>query len=156
PEQRELLMRINNNTRTVLTLVGNFLEASKIEAGQLILERRSIEVNAVLQRIAEQYAAHAQLVGVDVTITVADDLPTIAADGLHGARTAAILVTNAIKFPPRGGRVTLSTERLPSSAAIAVADTGVGTPRHEFSRIFERYARTGDRSHEGTGLGLYI
>jgi PAS domain S-box-containing protein len=156
PEHRELLMRINNNTRTVLTLVGNFLEASKIEAGELIIERRSIDANAVLQRTAEQYAAHAQLVGVELLVAPTGDLPAITADALQVERIVANLVTNAIKFTPRGGRVTLTTERLPSSVAIAVADTGVGIPRHEFSRIFERYARTGDRSHEGTGLGLYI
>jgi PAS domain S-box-containing protein len=156
PEHRELLMRINNNTRTVLTLVGNFLEASKIEAGQLIIERRSIDANAVLQRTAEQYGAHAQLLGVELVVAAAGDLPAIAADALQVERIVANLLTNAIKFTPRGGKVTLTTERLPSSVAIAVADTGVGIPRHEFSRIFERYARTGDQSHEGTGLGLYI
>jgi len=156
PEHREMLMRINNNTRTVLTLVGNFLEASKIDAGQLLLERRSIDVNAVLRRAAEQYGAHAQLVGVELVLKPCDDLPTIAADALQVERIVANLVTNAIKFTPRGGRVTLSTERLPSSVAFAVADTGVGIPRHEFSRIFQRYARTGDQTREGTGLGLYI
>jgi PAS domain S-box-containing protein len=155
-EHRELLLRINSNTRTVLTLVGNFLEASKIEAGRLVVERRAVEVHGIVRRTVEQYAAHAQLVGVDLTVAPAADLPDIAADALQVERVVANLVTNAIKFTPRGGRVRVSTERLPSSIAIAVADTGVGIPPHEFSHVFQRYARSGDRTAEGTGLGLYI
>jgi PAS domain S-box-containing protein len=155
-EQREVLLRINSNTRTVLTLVGNFLEASKIEAGRLLIDRRPVDVNAIVRRTADQYAAHARLVDIDLTIAPTPELPEIAADGLQVERITANLLTNAIKFTPRGGRVTITTERLPSSVAIVVADTGIGIPPHEFSRIFQRYARAGDRNREGTGLGLYI
>jgi PAS domain S-box-containing protein len=156
PADRELLFRINSNTRTVLTLVGNFLDASRIESGRMTLDRRPIDVNALARRTAEQYAAHAQLVDLDLDLVLDPDLPPILADELQVERVAANLLTNAIKFTPRGGRVTLRTERLPSSVAIAISDTGVGIPPHEFSRIFQRYARHDDGTHEGTGLGLYI
>jgi len=156
PEHRELLLRINSNTRTVLTLVVNFLEVSKIEAGHLLLARREVDVNAIVRRTTDQYTAHAQLKGTDLLVELAPDLPAIAADGLQIERIVANLVTNAIKFTPRGGQVTVTTERLPSSVALAVADTGVGIAPHEFSRIFQRYTRSGNRTAEGTGLGLYI
>jgi len=156
PDQRELLHRINNNTRTVMTLVGNFLDASRIDAGRMIMSRRPVDLNGVVGRVVEQYAAHAQLVGLDLDVALDGELPEIVADGLQLERIAANLVTNALKFTPRGGRVTIRTERLPSSVALAVSDTGVGIPPHEFSRIFQRYARSGDGSQDGTGLGLYI
>jgi PAS domain S-box-containing protein len=156
PEQRELVHRINSNTRTVMTLVGNFLDASRIEAGRMIMSRRPIDLNAVVGRVVEQYAAHAQLVDLALDLTLDDDLPEIVADGLQLERIAANLLTNALKFTPRGGRVSIRTERLPSSVALVVCDTGVGIPPHEFSRIFQRYARSGDGSQDGTGLGLYI
>ncbi|HEY2386897.1 MAG TPA: HAMP domain-containing sensor histidine kinase [Candidatus Binatia bacterium] len=156
PAQRELLLRINNNTRTVLTLVGNFLDSSRIESGRMTLDRRPIDVNAVARRTVEQYAAHAQLVDLRVDLALDPDLPPILADELQVERVAANLLTNAIKFTPRGGIVTLRTERLPSSVGLAISDTGVGIPSHEFSRIFQRYARHDDGTHEGTGLGLYI
>ncbi len=156
PEQRELLHRINSNTRTVMSLVGNFLDASRIEAGRMIMSRRPIDLNAVVGRVAEQYAAHAQLVELALDVALDAELPEIIADGLQLERIAANLLTNALKFTPRGGRVSIRTERLPSSVALAVSDTGVGIPPHEFSRIFQRYARSGDGSQDGTGLGLYI
>ena len=155
-EHRDLLLRINTNTRTVLTLVGNFLDASKIDAGHVILERRDVDLNGVVRRTADQYMAHAQLTGIALHMNLAAELPDVCADGLQVERIVANLVTNAIKFTPRGGSVTLATERLPSSVAVSVSDTGPGIPPHEFSRIFQRYARSGDRSQEGTGLGLYI
>jgi PAS domain S-box-containing protein len=155
-EHRELLHRINSNTRTVLTLVGNFLDASRIDAGRMIMSRRPLDLNAVVRRTVEQYAAHAQLVELALDVTLDADLPEIVADGLQLERIAANLLTNAIKFTPRGGRVSVRTERLPSSVALAVSDTGVGIQPHEFSRIFQRYARSGDGSQDGTGLGLYI
>jgi len=155
-EHRELLVRINGNTRTVLTLVGNFLDASKFEAGRLVINRRPIDANAVVRRTADQYRAHARLAAIDLSVTLAPDLPEIDADGLQVERIIANLLTNAVKFTPGGGRVTITTERLPSSVAIAVADTGIGIPPHEFSRVFQRYARVGDCNREGTGLGLYI
>lgn len=156
PEHRELLLRINSNTRTVLTLVGNFLDASRIDAGRMILTRQNVDLNAVVRGTAEQYAAHAQLVDLTLDVALAADLPAIIADGLQVERITANLVTNAIKFTPHGGRITIRTERLPSSVALSVSDTGVGIPPHEFSRIFQRYARSGDGTQEGTGLGLYI
>jgi PAS domain S-box-containing protein len=156
PEHRELLLRINSNTRTVLTLVGNFLDASRIEAGRMIMVRHDVDLNAIVRRTAEQYAAHAQLMDLVLEVALDPELPAILADGLQVERIAANLLTNAIKFTPRGGRVTVRTERLPSSVALAVSDTGVGIPPHEFSRIFQRYARSGDGAQEGTGLGLYI
>jgi PAS domain S-box-containing protein len=156
PAQRELLLRINNNTRTVLTLVGNFLDASRIESGRMTLDRRPIDINAVARRTVEQYATHAQLVDLRLDVALDPDLPPILADELQVERVAANLLTNAIKFTPRGGTVTLRTERLPSSIGLAISDTGVGIPPNEFSRIFQRYARHDDGTHEGTGLGLYI
>ena len=156
PEHRELLLRINSNTRTVLTLVGNFLDASRIEAGRMIMLRQPLDLNAVVRRTVEQYATHAQLMDLQLDVAVADDLPLIIADGMQLERVAANLLTNAIKFTPRGGRITVRTERLPSSVALAVSDTGIGIPPHEFSRIFQRYTQSGDGTQEGTGLGLYI
>ncbi len=156
PAQRELLLRISGNTRTVLTLVGNFLDASRIDSGRMTLERRPIDVNAVARRAAEQYAAHAQLIDLRLDLELDPDLPPILADELQVERVVANLLTNAIKFTPRGGEVTVRTERLPSSIALAISDTGVGIPPHEFSRIFQRYARNDDGTHEGSGLGLYI
>jgi PAS domain S-box-containing protein len=156
PEHRELLLRINTNTRTVLTLVGNFLDASRIEAGRMVMSRRPVDLNSVARRTIEQYASHAQLMDLQLDVELADALPEIVADGLQLERIAANLLTNAIKFTPRGGRLVVRTERLPSSVALAVSDTGPGIPPHEFSRIFQRYARSGDGTQEGTGLGLYI
>jgi PAS domain S-box-containing protein len=155
-EHRELLVRINGNTRTVLTLVGNFLEASEIEAGCLVTNRRPVDVNAVVRRSADQYGAHARLATIDLAVALAPDLVEIEANGLQIERIVANLLANAIKFTPAGGRVTITTERLPSSVAIAVADTGIGIPPHEFSRVFQRYAPVGDGNREGMGLGLYI
>jgi signal transduction histidine kinase len=140
----------------VLTLVGNFLEASRIDAGRMATSRRDVDLNATVRRTAEQYAAHAQLVGLTLELALDPELPEIIADGLQIERIAANLLTNAIKFTPQGGTVSVRTERLPSSVALAVSDTGVGIPPHEFSRIFQRYARSGDGTREGTGLGLYI
>jgi signal transduction histidine kinase len=95
---------------------------------------------------------------VSIDTVVAEDLPLVQADGRKLKQIIVNLLTNAVKFTPSGGRVTVSAGQGDSEIVVSVADTGVGIAQEDQVRIFEEFEQTrqGKASEEGTGLGLTL
>src|SRR5205085_8205897 len=90
---------------------------------------------------------------------VPEDLPALRADRAKLRRVLVNLVSNALKFTPKGGRVRVSAAREDSFVRVSVSDTGVGIQPDDLRDIFDKYAQArsrATRSEKGTGLGLYI
>ena len=88
-----------------------------------------------------------------------EDLPPLQADRAKLRRVLVNLLSNALKFTPRGGRVEVSAAREGGAVRVSVADTGVGIPPEDLARLFDKYEQArsrATRSEKGTGLGLYI
>jgi signal transduction histidine kinase len=112
----------------------------------------------LVKATAEHALPEATKAGVEISVD-ADAAPAIEADPHRLAQVLENLVSNAIKFTPRGGRVTIRAGREGDAAVLAVADTGIGIPADDCDRLFERMfrAREAERLHiQGTGLGLTI
>ncbi|MGI8588874.1 MAG: ATP-binding protein [Chloroflexia bacterium] len=156
------LRRIDVEIDGLTQLVRELLELSKIESGQVQLDRRSVTVGGLLAGAADRLRAQAERAGLSLKVEAADGLPPAYADPARIEQVLVNLLHNAIKFTPPGGCVVLRAEANPAGLRISVADTGIGIPREEQPRLFERFykvdkARTGDPSREGgTGLGLAI
>lgn len=157
PEQQDIVMRMQASADTVLSLVANYLNLTKIEAGSLTLSRKPLAVNEILERIGNQYGGEARRQGIVLEQDLAPDLPTTEADELALERALSNLVQNALKFTPADGRVTISSAQKDGQIVVQVRDTGCGISPDELPSIFQPYRRGETRQpREGTGLGLCI
>jgi signal transduction histidine kinase len=156
-QAEELLQRLTSTTLSVHSLVTNYLDASRIEAGRLSLAREPVPLNEVVTRIRDQYDAEAQRRGVRLEASLHEPLPAVDADPVAVERILTNLVYNALKFTPRGGRVTIGSVAHEREVVVNVVDTGPGIPPEQIPRLFERYQKAASAEREGgSGLGLFI
>jgi len=136
------------------------LDLSKVEAGKLVLEEEEIDLAHSIQGAMHLVLERANRSGVRLSADLSADLPRLWVDNLRLKQVMLNLLTNAIKFTPEGGDVTLSARReSDGSLAIRVADTGVGIAPHDIPRVLEPFGQVNNplvRREEGTGLGLPI
>jgi len=137
--------------------IDNLLDASRLQAGALKLNRGSVEVDAIARRQIELFRTQT------VTHTLAADFParfpTVQSDAARIEQVLNNLIGNAIKYSPSGGTIRVSGRVKPDTVEITVSDQGIGIPIEEQSHIFERFYRVDNalsRRAQGTGLGLYI
>jgi signal transduction histidine kinase/ActR/RegA family two-component response regulator len=156
--QDEYLRDIRNSGRHLLELIKEILDLTKIENGQMVLDTGTFRVDAVLEytlaMVRERAAQHA----LAVTLEVADDVDTIDADELRFKQVVLNLVSNAVKFTPDGGRISIRASRDATELVVTVTDTGIGVAPEDQERIFESFQQGAREApkEEGTGLGLTL
>ncbi|MGE0824688.1 MAG: ATP-binding protein [Candidatus Binatia bacterium] len=157
-EQRSKdLRQLRQNVQTVFSLVENYLNLSLFEEGHLKLERTPIEMNELLMHVGQRYESEARQRQVMLQFELQPDLPTIDGDPLALSRVMGNLVSNALKFTPQEGRITVSSLWRNGEVVATVTDTGPGIAAEEVPLLFDKYHRgTTSREAEGTGLGLFI
>jgi len=157
--EREILDNAIGGGETLLGMIGDLLDISKLEAGSLALDRRPVPPAIPVEQALAQAAPLALAGGLRVARHVAADLPPVAADAELLRRALLNLLGNAVKFTPRGGIVTVSAALDAAEGAVvfAVGDTGEGIPAHQVRRIFDKFGQVETRKagHKmSTGLGL--
>lgn len=156
-EEEDLLDRLRGSVTTIDSLVTNYLDFSRIEAGLLALVLGPLPVDRLLQRIRRQYSAESRRRRLQLDIAAAPDSLMVEGDMLALERALVNLLHNALKFTPAGGTIWVHADRQDSMAVIAVKDTGPGIAAEDRPFLFEKYHHpTPSRQHEGTGLGLAI
>lgn len=157
---RRFIEIIRNHASRLARLTEDLLELSKIEAGKLPMDVRSVDVTELMAPAIDLAQDIALKKGVSLNvINPAIRFPMVRGDVGLLREVLRNLLDNAIQYTPATGRVEVSAEHSGSSVVFTVADTGVGIPRAEHQRIFERFYRVdAARSREagGTGLGLAI
>jgi signal transduction histidine kinase len=139
----------------LLLLVNDVLDLAKIEAGSMELELSEVAIPELLHAAVSMHSERAARHGVELTLTTEPEEITIAADRRRVRQIVFNLVSNAVKFTPRDGRIDISARRDDGQVEIAVADTGPGIAREELETIFEEFKQATDgKRTEGTGLGL--
>ncbi|WP_020043280.1 PAS domain-containing hybrid sensor histidine kinase/response regulator [Salipiger mucosus] len=165
PEQREQLSVARSSANSLLVILNDILDASKIEAGKMEIEEEPFELNALVRSVVHLYAHKALEKGVHLDSSIKDDVPRwVVADSGRVRQVLSNLVSNALKFTKEGS-VLLKVEALAPEAGedarlrFAVEDTGAGIAEEHHSRVFGRFDQLGasyaDR-FRGTGLGLAI
>src|SRR5918996_2631491 len=147
------LAPILDEARLLARIVDDLRTLASAEAGRLSLERESVELRRLASDLAAGFTAHADAVGVALTVD-APDAPAIEADPERLRQVLANLVANALRATPAGGSVTIRVRDESDGAVVEVTDTGAGIPPAELERVFERFYRSPES--RGSGLGLPI
>jgi PAS domain S-box-containing protein len=158
PEQVHFLETIDRNAQRLQRVVGDLLFCAQVEAGKLSLESGTVDVNTVVEESVQtaQPSAGAKSITLNAEL---GDLPEIEGDRARLSQVLDNFLSNAVKFTPSEGTVTVTTVRLPGEIEIRISDTGMGIPADELPRLFQRFFRTERATSAaipGTGLGLAI
>ena len=157
--ERELLDISIQGGETLLGMINDLLDISKMEAGAMQLERRELAAADVVEQAVQQVTALAAQQEMTIACECAAGLPRFGADEDKLRRTLVNLLGNAIKFTPVGGTITTSVRVSDGEEALlfSVRDTGEGVPTEDLDRIFEKFGQVENRKagrKMSTGLGL--
>jgi two-component system phosphate regulon sensor histidine kinase PhoR len=156
---RRFLEIIRDHAVRLNRLTEDLLRLSQIEARKLELELRSVDVRRLFGSCVETAHVEAAQKKLTIGIECPANLPHVRADANLLREAVQNLLDNAVRYTPKGGKVTLEGSTRDGVVILAVRDTGIGIPKGEQQRIFERFYRVDPaRSRElgGTGLGLSI
>ncbi len=156
--QAEYLRDIRNSGTHLLELLNEILDLSKVEAGKMELELQRFDVASVLEYSVGLLRQRAATHGITLELSVPAGVGAVDADELRFKQVVVNLLTNAVKFTPDGGRVTVAARRLGEELEVTVTDTGIGVPPADRAKIFESFQQGGRGApkEEGTGLGLTL
>ena len=154
PADGSHLEAILEETKVLSRLVEDLRTLSLAESGALALHREPIDVGALSREIVDSFAARAETAGVALDAEVSRGLPQVDADPVRAREILSNLIANALRYTPRGGRVTVTAQPDDAAVAIDVQDTGAGIAPDRIGRIFDRFYKSPES--RGAGLGLAI
>lgn len=157
PGQQKVVGVIQRNASRLRGLIEDLLVLSRVEAGDLQTQFHPVDLHGVVTTVLESFRPVADRAGV--TLRVRLDAVTVSGDTLQLERAVSNLVSNAVKFTPSGGRISVTLTRGARQARVEVADTGIGIPAAEIDKLGTRFFRASSAqraSIPGTGLGLSI
>ena len=137
-------------------LIQDLQDVTRISAGRLRVEQRSVSLTEIVENAADVFAAVMRDAGLTFDLHIARDVSPLRADRARLLQVLSNLLGNAVRFTPRGGTVSLTLAREESVARVAVRDTGPGVQPEDVPRLFERYWQAPRLLRAGTGLGLFI
>jgi signal transduction histidine kinase len=139
--------------------VTNILDLSRIEMGRVQLEDETVSIAELIDSSVNMLRMRADEESVRLKVDPVPSLPPVRGDRLRLQQALINLVTNAVKFTPKYGRVTVSARTTDEGLAMSVADTGIGMRPEDIPRALEAFRQIEpqlNRRHDGVGLGLAL
>jgi signal transduction histidine kinase len=159
-EPREAYLQIvKRNADHLLALINDLLDIARLEAGKLALQHVPLDLEGVIQEVCEALRPQVEAKGQHLHLALGAPLPVVTGDPERLTEILLNLVSNAHKYTPPGGRITVATRAAPAGVCIAVQDTGIGLSSAEQQQLFTKFFRAQHplaREAGGTGLGLAI
>ena len=158
-KQAEYLKDVRTAGLHMLSLVSDILDLSRIEAGQYDLDIETLNVREEVSGVLKMVDAAVADGGIILEPGVIDDGLTIDADPRALAQVMSNILSNAIKFTPRGGHIFISARKTELAVEICIRDTGIGIPADKLGEVTRPFYQIGNvlaRKHDGSGLGLSI
>jgi signal transduction histidine kinase len=158
-EATEALSMIETSTKVQAHIIEDLMDVSRIIAGKVMIEPAAIELAPVVARSVATFRPAAALQGIHFSSDIPPEPMLVFGDETRLQQVAWNLISNAIKFTPRGGSVHVGLAREGGNAVIRVRDTGQGIAPELLPKVFERYRQEeglGGKAHAGLGLGLAI
>ena len=154
---KDFLRRINGEIDRMTAMVNELMELSRIESEQSGLQHAPLDLHPFIDALREEHYERTEKRKIALEVAIPEYLPQVRGDEEKLRQVFDNLLSNALKFTPEDGRISLSAQQENGKVCLRVADTGVGIPRKHLPHIFERFYKV-DRSRqsEGFGLGLAI
>jgi two-component system, cell cycle sensor histidine kinase DivJ len=159
PQQQDYARIIQTSGMHLLEVVNALLDISKLESGAMTIERDTLDLARLVGECCDLMAMRCTEKNVTLEKVMAGDLPQVMADRRALKQVVINLLSNALKFTPEGGRVTVALVRDKNEIDISISDTGIGIAEADLPQLglpFFQAKSAYDRSHEGTGLGLSV
>jgi signal transduction histidine kinase len=152
------LRRIENNIRTMVALVNDFLDLAQFEGTNYMIERELIDLRGLIEHAVEDIRPLVQESQLKTRLEFDEFDASLMGDRRRLMQVVTNLLSNAVKFTPPGGAITVRIQERGGQVEVSVQDTGQGIAPELLNNLFQRYARAIDPSHTvgGTGLGLMI
>jgi len=157
PKQTELLVAAREDSDRLHSILNNLLDISRIESGKVEMNFRKVSPHSMVFEALEPFQMDFKDRNVMLGTELQDDLPEVWADTARMSHVFANLLSNALRYTPPGGKVTVLGKADEEWVQFSVADSGKGIPSQYLARIFEQFFRVPDQGTEtGAGLGLAI
>lgn len=156
---REYAEDIHQSGQFLLEVINDILDVGKIEADEISLDIEAFDIVAVLESCMHLIENKADQAGIQLNARYSKNLPPMKGDRRRVKQIIINLLTNAVKFTPRGGRITLFCDSTDDGVRIAVSDTGIGIPEDKLQSVFQSFYKVKHayiNTHQGIGLGLPI
>jgi PAS domain S-box-containing protein len=157
-DQERFLSVVERNSKRLMQLVGDLLFMAQVEAGKLALDLEEVQLRELVGECLEGARPIADDRGIELVAEI-EETPSMLGDRSRLSQVLDNLISNALKFTPSSGRVSVRISSAGDEVVVEVEDTGVGIPSGEQDRLFERFFRSSTASEQaipGTGLGLTI
>ena len=157
--QRDAVQRMDRNARSLLEMVNELLEYSRLEAGRAALNLGLTNIAEVAAAVVAEYSADAEKKGIELRAEVSPELGEVVTDRAKLLQVLSSLVGNAVKFTAAGSVTIRAALAVESCWSLEIKDTGIGMPSEALGYIFDEFRQIDDRltrSYGGTGLGLAI
>ena len=161
PKYGEYLTDIRSTSAHMLDLVNDLLDVAKIEAGHIEMRESWASVPNILDDCRRLMTADASAGGIELVVKTAPDLPALHCDPGRVRQIVVNLLSNSVKFTPKGGRITIAArpDRV-GGIVMRIEDTGIGIPRDALEDVFEPYTQVRAnhlvKGQQGSGLGLSL
>jgi signal transduction histidine kinase len=157
PAQRELLETARDGADRLLRILNDLLDIARLESGASQLNRREVEIAALLGEMAREIRPITDDVDQKVAIRIQGGLGSIQVDSDRLRHVFINLLANASKYSPQGSEITLYAQTAPDGfVRFGVRDQGPGIPEEHQARVFERFFRVPGQAKKGAGIGLTI
>lgn len=154
-KQKHMMQRASQRITELLKLISDLLDIPRIEMGQLVQEMEEVSLAQIINCFAEEGLSLAKQRGIEFSVDISPDLPSINGASPRLQQVIANLVNNAINYTSEG-EVVIRAREADSEVLVEVADTGCGIPPDDLPRVFEDFFRARNVETTGTGLGLSI
>ncbi|MEH6633570.1 MAG: PAS domain S-box protein [Halopseudomonas aestusnigri] len=157
PRYRDYAKDVNESGAHLLDLINDILDLSKAEAGKIELYEDDLDINGVIRRCEKMLSGRAEQASLSLTLDLGAEMPHLVGDEKRIKQVLINLISNALKFTPAGGRITVSSYVTNRGLELSVMDTGIGMSASEIPKALAPFGQVDSslsRKHEGTGLGL--
>ncbi|EKD82615.1 MAG: hypothetical protein ACD_39C01187G0002 [uncultured bacterium] len=153
---RDLLQAAYEEVHRLKTLVNNLLDLYKFEAGKIELEFEVFPISTVFEQIKAVFKNQASIKEISLICNESGQLPHVRADANKIAWVLSNLVSNALRYTDKGGKIALSAQKVGTQIHLSVSDDGPGIPLSYQTKIFQKFVQIKGRQSGGSGLGLAI